>query len=127
MICLRVQRFRDSHLNTVLNGFRSRRMRATGRIAVVTGLLCLWVATLAVAASARLHREFCPEAKEPSHECLFTSFAKGRCVEPPDTRAWFAVAFLFESQAVPVSQPWVSAPDHRLPSSRAPPSFLSPL
>ena len=127
MICLRGQRFRDSHLNAVLNGFRSRRMRATSRIAVVTGLLCLWAATLVVAASARLHREFCPEAKEPSHECLFTSLAKGRCVEPPDTRAWVTVAFFFESQAVQVSQPCELTPDHGLPSSRAPPSFLSAL
>ena len=93
---------------------------------MVAGLLLLWVATMAVAASARLHSAVCHDARESSHECLFTSLAKGHCVEPPGPSVSPASAPSTEGPASGLVSVFVAEAEHRLASSRAPPSSFLP-
>jgi hypothetical protein len=111
-------------VNTVRNGYAARRTRAIGRIAGAALMLALWMGALVFASSARLHSEVCPDAKESSHQCAFTSIAQGQFTAPPGPLTLAADAPVCLGNIFPAAQRPASSADMRLAPSRAPPFFF---
>jgi hypothetical protein len=70
-------------MSVVRNGFNTRRARTFGRMAGAALMLVLWAAALVFASSTRLHSQLCADAKESSHDCVFTSVAQGHFSASP--------------------------------------------
>jgi hypothetical protein len=111
-------------VNTVRNGYAARQMRAIGRIAGAALMLALWLGALVLASSARLHSEVCPDAKESSHQCAFTSIAQGQFAAPTGSLAVATDAPVCFGNIFPAAQRPASSADVRLAPSRAPPCFF---
>jgi hypothetical protein len=85
-------------------------------------MLALWVAALAVASSARLHSEVCPEAKEPAHDCVFTTVAQGHFSTASAPLTVARDVWVCSNRFLPAVSKPASPADVRLAPGRAPPS-----
>jgi len=87
-------------------------------------MLALWLGALVFASSARLHDEVCPDAKEPSHDCVFTSVAQGHfSASSAPLTVVRDVSVCFENILPALPEP-ASPADVRLAPGRAPPSLF---
>src|SRR5262249_43327503 len=101
----------------------SRGKRGSGKVAVVSGMLLLWLGMFALAASPQLHRLLHKDAQDFQHQCLITQIKQqwllAGCAAislPVPQSSNFEAVLCADSQ-------FVSADDFRLSPSRAPPSF----
>ena len=101
----------------------SRGKRGSGKVAVVSGMLLLWLGLFAVATSPQLHRLLHKDAQDFQHQCLITQIKQqwlpAGCPPisvPVPQSTNFEAVFCADSQ-------FGSIYDYRLSPSRAPPSF----
>ncbi len=105
----------------------SRRQRGAGRVAVVSGMLLLWLGLSAVVASPQLHRLLHKDAQDLKHQCLITQIKQQWLLAGCAAVSAPGPAFTRLEAAACSDCQFVPTCDYRLSPSRAPPSFVSSL
>jgi hypothetical protein len=99
-----------------------KHQRRAGKLAAVSLMLLLWVGTVALAASPRLHHLLHGDSQSPNHHCFISQLGKSSVLpglpsfaSPTPALTWIGLVRLSDLQNFSIF-------DYRLSPSRAPPS-----
>ncbi len=104
--------------------FRQLRNALKGKPLKAALLLGLFAFVMVMAHSWAWHHAVCAEAGTPGHQCAATMLASGQVDAAPNVVA-VTIASVVAVAVVLPDAPNFAVADHSLPSSRAPPAFLT--